>query len=149
MGTLDTVITPQGLIFTALFAVAISIVTTGFRRFVELLWPALSSKTPITVAQRFWEGLILPFLPAVLGALGAGFLAGYPFPALVLVSVSARVIYGLAVGWFSASIYEAVQFFVKKKWNIPAPGETITVATVETKVTQTSNPVPPTSGGTT
>ena len=108
---------------TGFFAIMLVIVAYGVRHLLEAIWPTLSTKTPLSVAQRVWEGVALPLAPALFGALLAPLMTTYPFPHIVTATGGSRVVYGLVVGWFSSSFYAAVSFFVKKKWNIDIPGD--------------------------
>lgn len=119
------------------FAVMLTIVTVIFRRAMEVTWPTLSTKTPTTVAERVWEGFVLPFTPAFLGAFLALVLRSYPLPVIATVSWSSRVVFGLVIGYFSAAIYSGIRFWVKKRWNVPLPDDSIPAPAMTSTTTTT------------
>lgn len=110
---------------TALYALGLYVVSFAVRRLSEALFPTLSAKTPCSSTERVWEGVVLPTLPAVLGALFAALVKTYPYPEVVSGSPALRVLYGLAIGWFAAWEYKVLKFLLKKKWNIPFPDDTV------------------------
>lgn len=119
---------------TFLLAVGINIVILLLRRVIQLKWPALSPHTPRTLVQNIWERVVLPTLPALLGALFC-LLApaatetnpvGFSYPAVVVGSWS-RVLYGIGVGWFSGYLYTVMKFLMKKEWGLDVnlPGDSM------------------------
>ena len=121
MDALESILTTS----TVLLALAVSIVTMLARRGVELRWPTLTDKTPLTKEQVVWEKLLLPTLPVVLCVAFVLLVKPtlFDYPAAATRSTYARVLYGIGTGWFAEYGYKAVTFFIKKKWNIAAPGD--------------------------
>jgi len=120
MDALDNVVTVP----TIGFALVIAIVTTMFRRLIEIWWPTLSKKTPTSPAQMVWEKLVLPGVPVVL-AIAFCLIASpkqFAYPDIASKTLLSRVIYGIVVGWFADFGYRAFVFFLKKKWNVSLPG---------------------------
>lgn len=120
MAALDDVATSA----TVGFALVIAIITTMFRRLVELRWPSLSNKTPLTREQRIWEKLVLPSVPVLFAVTFCLFAQPkqFSYPLVAERTLLSRVIYGVVVGWFADFGYRAVVFFLKRKWNIAMPG---------------------------
>jgi len=110
---------------TASLLLGIYILSFALRRFFESIWPMLSSKTPTTIYERVWEEFILPTMPALLGLVFCLSCPPrlFPYPAVVAASWVSRALYGLGVGWFAAWGYRVVTSILKKKWNIPFPGD--------------------------
>lgn len=106
------------------FALVIAIITTMFRRLVEIRWPTLSKKTATSRGQMIWEKLVLPGVPVAFAV--AFCLIAKPthfdYPAVAAKNTLSRVIYGVVIGWFADFGYRAVVFFLKKKWNVSMPG---------------------------
>ena len=120
MASLDDVATLP----TIGFALVIAIITTMFRRIVELRWPTLSKVTAKTPGQMVWEKLALPAVP-VLFAVTFCLVAKpshFDYPAVAAKNLLSRIIYGICVGWFADFGYRALIFFFKKKWNVEMPG---------------------------
>lgn len=117
---------------TFLLAISINVLMLIVRRAVELIWPSLASHTPRTLVENIWERIMLPTLPALMGALFCmlvppvkdGVLTGFAFPEVV-VGFQSRILYGIGTGFFSAYLYGVFKFLLKKEWNIdlPFPGE--------------------------
>lgn len=106
------------------FALVIAIVTTMFRRIVEIRWPTLSKKTTPSSSQMVWEKLILPGVPVVFAVVFCCVATPthFDYPAIAAKNMVSRVIYGIVIGWFADFGYRAVVFFLKKKWNVQMPG---------------------------
>lgn len=121
MNTLDEVLTLP----TAFLLLGIYIVAFGVRRFVEALWPTLSTATPTTVAERVWEEFVLPTLPALLGLAFCLLCPSklFPYPAVVASSWVSKALYGLSTGWFAAWGYRVVKALLQKRWNIAFPDD--------------------------
>lgn len=118
---------------TFFLAIGINILMLFLRRVVQLMMPTLSPETPRTLAQNVWERVVLPTLPAVLGAVfcllvpsSEGNAVGFAYPAVV-VGTWSRVLYGVGTGWFSSYIYVVFKFLLKKEWGIDVtlPGDSL------------------------
>lgn len=109
---------------TIAFALVIAIVVTMFRRLVEIRWPTLSDKTPITKGQMIWEKLILPGVPVIFGVAFCVIASPeyFDYPPIAAKNLLSRVIYGVVIGWFADFGYRAFVFFLKRKWNVEMPG---------------------------
>lgn len=121
MNKLDDILT----LATVGLLLGIYIVSFVFRRFVEALWPAVSTKTPVTRAQRVWEEVVLPSFPAFLGLVFCLACPSrlFPYPAVVGASWVSRALYGIGTGWFASWGYKVLKFVLQKKWNIPFPDD--------------------------
>lgn len=113
---------------TFLLAISINVVMLVIRRVVELIWPSLASHTPATLGENIWERLVLPTLPAILGALFcllvppavAGAFSGFSYP-LMVVGTASCILYGVVIGFFAGYLYKVFKFLLKKEWNIDLP----------------------------
>jgi hypothetical protein len=88
-----------------------------FRHSVESIATKLNVyiKVPTKYSKhiiKFWLEVFLPFLPILLGGLGAFFLPTYPFPASFLTSVSARIILGVVLGATSGVVYRMLKSYI-------------------------------------
>lgn len=104
---------------TACLIVVLAAMTLLIRRLVEALNPGLSTKTPMTRAQRVWELFALPAIPAFLGTMFGLIITPvlYPYPSVAAVTTVSRVLYGFTLGWFSSGGYRVVVSLLKQKWN--------------------------------
>ncbi len=113
---------------TFFLAVSINILMLVLRRVVQLWLPTLAPETPRTLAQNVWERVILPTLPAALGAVFCLLVpeSSFAYPAVVVGRMS-RVLYGVGTGWFSSYLYVVLKFLLKKEWGIDValPGESV------------------------
>jgi hypothetical protein len=92
------------------FSFGVYVVTWIIRRMVEGFRPDVR-------LRPWWDKAILPILPPITGALAALAATSYPFPKFVE-STSARILYGLTLGFFSAWGYRAVKLIAKKKLGV-------------------------------
>lgn len=109
---------------TLIFGLACWILTFFTRRITETAVPTLKKAvdankegvTYKTTFARWWNEVILYGLPVFWGGLSAT-LARYPFPEAPL-SFSARLFFGIVVGFFSGFIYKVLKKIILKKFDI-------------------------------
>lgn len=107
---------------TLVFSMAIFIFSLFLRRTLEAVFPTLSRGTPLSVAQKIWESVVLPMVPVVVGVSIAYFVSSWPYPE-DLTSIGARVLYGAICGFFSTSAYRVLSALINKKFSVA--GETV------------------------
>jgi|ERR1700722_12203895 len=90
-----------------LFSLGIFAIIWTFRTVVEFAIPKVVGKT-------WWEKLVLPILPLVLGLVIAKFAVNYAYPD-GLSSFAGRELFGLVAGMFSGLIYQVVKGMLKNK----------------------------------
>jgi hypothetical protein len=122
MNKLDDILT----IPTLCLIIVLAVLTLLVRKLAEAVWPVLSDKTPLTMAERVWEEFALPACPAIMGTLFCWLITPiyYPYPAVACVTTLSRVLYGFSLGWFSSGGYRGISAVLKKKWNVSLPGDT-------------------------
>jgi len=123
--TLDGAITILLSWHTLAFGLGIYILTLITRRIVE----TASSKAK---DWKWWRDVILPSLPVLLGGGIAAVATFYPFPKGVE-SFSARVFFGVVVGFMSGWIYRIIKGAISKKTGIELPDTTETAPKLEEK----------------
>ena len=108
---------------TVFLIVVLAVVTMLIRRLVEAIWPTLSATTPLSRAQKIWEQLCLPVIPALLGLLFCSLVppSFYPYPAVATATRLSLSFYGFTLGWFSSGGYRYITSVLKQRWNIDAP----------------------------
>lgn len=110
---------------TLIFGLACWILTFFTRKIVETAVPTLKKVSDAngegvtykTTFARWWNEVILYALPVAWGSLSATLATMYPFPA-GLTSFSARLFFGIVVGFFSGFIYKILKKMVLKKFDI-------------------------------
>lgn len=110
---------------TLIFGLMCWILTFLTRRIVETAMPHLKKSadanhgdiTYKTTFARWWGEVILYILPVAWGSLAASVATMYPFPE-GLTSLSARLFFGIVVGFFSGFIYKVTKKVVLKKFDI-------------------------------
>ena len=115
---------------TLIFGLACWILTFFTRRVVETAVPSLKKGTDAnqagvtykTTFARWWHEVILYAVPVVWGGLSASLATMYPFPA-GLTSFSARLLFGIVIGFFSGFIYKIFKKVVLKKFDIADENE--------------------------
>jgi hypothetical protein len=90
------------------------------RRIVELAWPAVDRRTPLTTAQNVWERLLLPTLPVVFGVLLVYLMPDYAYPK-TLTGTRARMLFGAFVGFFSEWVYRYIKQILKERFKVEPP----------------------------
>jgi hypothetical protein len=125
---MDEAITQLLNIGTAVFAVAIVVVTFFIRRGIETAWPSLRKKADenapnvsySTTASRWYQQVLLYAIPVVVGV-GLGLL---DVPLLVpedLRTLGGRIFYGMVSGWFSSATYKVIKrLFSQKGIELPS-----------------------------
>jgi len=103
------------------FALAISAMTFVLKKVVEFAVDNSNIPTGnMTKEGRFWKELVLPISPVLLGSV-IGLLAQmYPFPEGI-VSISARVVFGMVAGLFSGLLYRIVKGTLTSKFAAIVP----------------------------
>jgi hypothetical protein len=110
---------------TLIFGLACWILTFFTRRVVETAVPSLKKaadanqegKTYKTTFARWWNEAVLYSIPVLWGGLSASLATMYPFPAGIT-SFSARLFFGIVVGFFSGFIYKILKKIIFKKFDI-------------------------------
>jgi prepilin signal peptidase PulO-like enzyme (type II secretory pathway) len=92
---------------TLVFALACWILTFFTRRIAEMARPGLKE-------NRWWTQVILYAIPVFWGGSSASLATMYPFPEGIS-SFSARLFFGVVVGFFSGFMYKVVKKVVLKK----------------------------------
>lgn len=95
---------PQVLFF-CLFVWGIALV---LRRIAESLFKTLKRK-------KYWNELLLPMLPVLVGVLTAFMAKQYPYPPPFNASLSARLFFGFVSGGASGYIYRIIKAFLVTK----------------------------------
>ena len=108
------------------FALALFAITFVIRTIVEYFWKGAKTSPP-------WNGLVLPLLPIVLGAIAGFFIKMYPDP--LGASLSAREVFSVAAGLLSGLVYKLIKGYVKNQISL---GTTTTTTTTPSTVTSTT-----------
>lgn len=96
-----------------LFSLGVFAITSIIRRLVDFAlanWDKSRSKNK----GKFWNDVVLPSLPGLLGALLGGLFKQYPYPPGIT-SLSARIVFGLAAGLLCGVVYRVVRSFITTK----------------------------------
>lgn len=120
---LNTVLKPGPVVL----ALAIYILTTGIKKFVEMLVPNLKkvagelSWAPMFISQAgmWWDVASIHLLPVALGFFTGCFLKS-PFLFPGVTDWGGRALFGGAVGWFSGTIYKGIYKAATSKLGLPA-----------------------------
>jgi len=110
---IDTLLNWQTLVF----GTAVWIIVMGIRRVLEIAFRKLAG-------SYYWQELALPILPLLVGTVGALLLVMYPYPGGIK-AASARALYGLVCGFFSAKLYRIFKASIDRF----QPGDPPTAAT--------------------
>lgn len=118
---INTVLKPGPIVL----AVAIYILTTGIKKFVEMLLPNLKkvagelSWSPMFVSQAgmWWDVVSIHLLPVMLGFVAGCIKSPFLFPGVT--DWGGRVLFGAAVGWFSGTIYKGIYKAATSKLGLP------------------------------
>lgn len=73
--------------------------------------------------QKFWEDLVLPLFPLVLGVVMGRFMTMYPYPD-GLTSMGGHVVFGFVSGMFSGLVYRYLKTILNTKLQGIAPDAT-------------------------
>ena len=85
---------------TALLCCAVYVATLMVKKIIE-------NTKPMFTTGHWWKEVLLPALPVVVGVLVVVASVGFPWPA-PLKGWAARVMYGIACGFFSERVYTFV-----------------------------------------
>lgn len=110
---MEDILTWQTLVFT----LAIFIFSLLIRRMLEAAFPTLTDATPMNFSQRFWEEVLLPSLPVLVGALFALLVKNWPYPK-AMIPTGPRVIYGVVCGFFSTWAYRVLKAILTQKFSV-------------------------------
>jgi hypothetical protein len=110
---------------TLIFGLACWILTLFTRKIVETAVPSLKKgadankegATYKSTFARWWNEVILYALPVMWGSFSASVATMYPFPE-GLTSFSARLLFGIVVGFFSGFLFKIFKKVVLKKFDI-------------------------------
>jgi len=110
---------------TLVFALACWILTFLTRRIVETAVPSAKKaldvnkgETPYkTTFARWWNEVLLYVIPVAWGGTSASIATFYPFPEGIE-SFSARLFFGVVIGFFSGFLYKVLKKVILKKFDI-------------------------------
>ncbi len=91
---------------SVLLCLGIYVIMYVIRTIFESSWPALKT-------TFLWRELALPIGPILVGALFALLASKYPWPTLVVGSLSAKILYGSVCGICSGWIYGRFRAYLK------------------------------------
>lgn len=94
-----------------IFGLAISAVVFVIRKIVEY---SMTRWAKFAINASFWNELLLPILPVILGALLAIIIQHFPYPEN-LTTGSSRFVFGLVAGLLSTLIYRVVNSLLGQK----------------------------------
>jgi hypothetical protein len=123
---MDEAITQLVSIYTLLFMLGCWVLTFLTRRVVETAIPSLKKKsdendsqiTYTTPFSRWWNQVLLYFIPTCWGMLGGASLGSvYPFPEGIQ-SMSGRIFFGMVCGFFCTFGYKLIMFIILQKFKI-------------------------------
>lgn len=93
-----------------IFGLAIAAIVFVFRKFIDFFL----IKDTTSKWSKFWNDLMLPILPVILGPTAGFIFKTYPYP-VGLVSTGDRIVFGLVSGLMSTLLYRIVKaMFVSK-----------------------------------
>jgi len=95
------------------FCLAIAALTFVFRKIGDFI---INNYKWAAIVVRFWNDLMLPILPVVLGCVTALILKKYPYPDN-LTTGGSRFIWGLVAGLLSGLVYRIVKSFLNNQIN--------------------------------
>jgi len=106
-----------------LFGLAVAMVVYVLRTVVEYL--ASSANFDLS-KSKFWNDLVLPIIPILLGVVGAWMLTKFPYPGFTpnaqgIVARGDRLIFGLVTGGFSTVMYRVIKAILFQKIQGNAP----------------------------
>lgn len=111
---------------SAVLAISVVIATFFIRRVVETAVPSIKKMadendphpTYMNTLARWWNKVVLYFIPVLVGA-GIGlFHIPYLFSIEGLGDTSSRVFFGGVVGWMASFIYKGVRMAIKNKTGV-------------------------------
>lgn len=92
---------------TLVFTLGLGVVILAVRRFVEGLSARVAN-------SNWWNELLLPCIPVLLGGVIALAATMYPYPEVFAKAASARFFYGVVCGFFSSKLYRIGWALLKK-----------------------------------
>lgn len=120
-----------------LFSLSISAVMFVIKTVVEYL---MDNWTVAAKESKFWNNLIAPILPIVLGGAVGWVFKKFPYPDNLVLKWD-RIMFGLVAGLLSTFLYGVIKGLLAQKISSIIPSTTPTTTTVI--VDSTSPPVPP------
>lgn len=104
---------------TYVLGVVVYVIIFLLRRIVESVWPSLKKQvdantpgiTYLTSMSRWWNEVILYFLPVIVGSAFGMVKSDFFFAGIV--DRSGRILFGLVVGWFSSFLYKVLRKIIK------------------------------------
>lgn len=121
----------------AVFTIGVFVFSLFARRVTEALFPTIRRDTPLTLAQRVWEKVLLPSIPVLVGIGLAVLVKSWPWPPSVA-TPGPRALVGAVSGFFSTWAYRVVKAIVKEKFKVDLDAEaTLPVAVQDKKVEST------------
>jgi hypothetical protein len=102
---------------TLLIAIGIYVIVQVTRKVTELIWPAVSPGTPRTTAQNYWEKLVLPLAPVLVGIVLV-----WAAPASVYPTWSAhwlwRTLLGTMLGTFDSTLVRVLKAVIERDFKV-------------------------------
>lgn len=124
---------------TLLLCLGIFLITFGIRRVVETGWVKAKK-------NKWWNEVVLPMKPIVVGALFGRFMLSFPWPTAVAGNKWAQVFYGAFCGLISGWVYGRLRA-IMRTWVGNKVAGADPMAPLEAKVAdpKTEDPLSPTS----
>lgn len=120
---------------TMVLGLALYVCSLGARRIVETGWVGAKK-------NKWWNEVLLPAIPLLLGVLVAGLAHQFPWPDPILKSNSftARAAYGIAVGLTCGWLYARVRGFLRAGQDDKAAKDAATMPTLADTPVETPKP---------
>ena len=82
--------------------------------------------------KKFWQGVLLPILPVIVGGVAALIIKAYPYPN-DLDSTGSRILFGVVSGLFSGLFYRVIKTLIGIKAPVTSEVTSETTSEEETK----------------
>lgn len=116
---------------TFVLAVAIYLLVLMVRRVTESAWPSLKKQadanspevTYLTKTSRWWNEVILYFLPVAVGALAGLLKSEFLFGTIG--DRGGKILLGVCIGWFSGFLYKCLKRMIAQKTGVSLDADSI------------------------
>jgi len=115
-----------------IFSLFVGGIVFVIRTIVEYIWKNAPN-------NKLWENVILPIVPALIGAVIAYFATMYPY-STGFTSTSGRCTFGFVAGLFSGLLYRVVKSLLKQKLDTTRAADQSVVASMPTSAANSSVP---------